>query len=192
MTVLFLVFMLAGCLKQRFYPDPFDPELSRLTAKKFQTGTCYINEVVYINYWPDLGISLGRPGLPYPRLTKLQGQGAQDSIDFSWRIEKKDDLMYDPDAYRQITIRIPVASDFTSKDLMSWKGKRFNVGECRVYLNTQQEGGAAGVYFVEVSRHTTEDNRLIYYMSGLFEGSIGNEITIKKGRFDYIMSTSGF
>lgn len=190
--VSFLGILLAGCLKQRFYPDPFDPELSRLTSGKFQTGTCYINDTVYINKWPELGFSLGRPGLPYPTLTKNSFPAQMDSIDFTWRIKRKGDFSYNPEEYTQITIRIPVPSDFTSKDLMSWNGKRFNMDECTLYLDPRQGAGTAGVYFVKVSEQTTEENRTTYYMSGLFEGSIGSSITVKKGRFDYAMSTIGF
>lgn len=186
--------MLHGCLKQRFIPDPYDPELSRFTSKELQTGTCYINDLAYINYWPESGISIS--GLPYPEITKLINPNGPDSLVFSWEILRSKEGKAIDEQSRWISFKIPVVKGFKSNDLLSWNEKRFTPGECAVYLDWEKLAGTAGIYFVKTSERSTNQAAAgsikYFYMTGLFNGNIGDSIMIKKGRFDFIVQAGGF
>lgn len=178
------ILLFCGCLKQHFVPDPDDPNLSKFTFHQFLTGTCYINDTPYINYW-----SIYKPS--YPELRKVISDSTH-SIEFSWplRIRKKDtNLLFGE--YNRIAFRIPVQEDFNRKWLMSWEGKQFRgvVLTLKKYDPYRVLEGTGNLYFVKLrpdSRDTTKA-----YISGLFNGRIGDSIWIKNGRFDYIVETDG-
>lgn len=184
--------LLGSCLKQRFFPDPFDPQLSRLTDSRYQTGTCYINGDVYINDWPESGFSIGRPGLPYPSLRRTRTQGA-DSMDLSWKLMLKEKNTIRPGTYYTISLRMPVRPGFTVSDIQTLEGLRFASGQGRIYLDHDRLSGSGGIYFIKVRPDTSGSvPHAFFYMSGIFEGDIGDTIQVKKGRFDFVVDARGF
>lgn len=180
--ILLPMLMLAGCLKQRFIPDPFNQALSMLTTSQTNTGTCLINDVPFINYWPESGAG-GFGRIPYPRITGYVIPNQPDSIDFSWQIGQRKNGKFVNGAYDNISIRIPAPLGASFKTLMSWRGKRFASNECKVYLNYSLQG-SANIYFVAIDQKSQASDHI--YISGLFDGNIGDSIHITKGRFDYI------
>jgi hypothetical protein len=183
-----IILFLTGCIKQEFYPDPDDPGLSRFTSKKYQTGTCYINEEPYINYWPKAG-GIGFGSLPFPTITKVLSGSTADSLDFSWPIGINEGNKFINGKYSQISIRLPVSQAFSRRDLAAWDGKRFGADVATLYLDHHLKG-TANIYFVKISSGTTENDA--WRMTGLFDGNIGDSIIVKKGRFDYYVELEGF
>lgn len=180
--------LLSSCLKQRFFPDPYDPALSMLSSKQFQTGTCYINDIAYINYWTGFSFS---GSIPYPTIAIYHQPGLPDSIDFSWPIRQKNKDRNTFDALNQITFRIPASPDFSETNIAGWSDRRFDPGSCALYLNHGRMAGTGGIYFIK-SRGNRDDPgssglSTYYYISGLFEGVIGDTIKITKGRFDFVV-----
>lgn len=55
---LLLVLSVAGCQKRNYFPDEYNPGLSRFTSHGFNIGTFYLNNVPYIN--PFLGAAKGQ------------------------------------------------------------------------------------------------------------------------------------
>ena len=185
--VLAVATLISSCVKQKFYPDPDDPGLSRFTSKQFLTGTCYINDEPYINYWPESGFSWG--GLPFPQITKMRSGGTTDSLDFSWSIGIKKDNSFVKGRYSNLSIRFPIPSNFSMTDLLAWNGKRLGADVSTLYLDYGMKG-TANIYFVKISPGKTADGA--WLMTGLFDGNIGDSIIIKKGRFDYYVELEGF
>ena len=181
-----IILFLTGCIKQQFYPDPDDPGLSRFTSKQYQTGTCYINEEPYINYWPK-GV-IGFSSLPFPTITKVLSGSTADSLDFSWPIGINEGNKFINGKYSRISIRLPVSQTFSRRDLASWNDKRFGADVATLYLDHHLKG-TANIYFVKISPGTTENDA--WLMTGLFDGNIGDSIIIKKGRFDYYVELEG-
>lgn len=175
-----IILSLTGCIKQKFYPDPDDPGLSRFTSKQYQTGTCYINEESYINYWPKGGIGIGSS--LFPTITKVQSGSTADSLDFSWPIGINEKNKFINGKYSRISIRLPVSPTFSRYDLTAWNDKRFGTDVATLYLDNHLKG-TANIYFVKISRAKTENDT--WLMTGLFDGNIGDSIIVKKGRFDY-------
>ena len=182
-----IILFLTGCIKQEFYPDPDDPGLSRFTSKQYQTGTCYINEEPYINYWPKGGT--GFSSLPFPTITKVRPGNPADSLDFSWPIGINERNKFINGKYSQISIRLPVFQNFSRNDLAAWNDKRFGTDVATLYLDHHLKG-TANIYFVKILSGTTENDA--WLMTGLFDGNIGDSIIIKKGRFDYYVELGGF
>lgn len=195
MSVILMFF--SGCLQQKFFPDPDDPELSRFTSSHYQTGTCYINDTVYMNWWPKGGINLSPTGrLPFPSIEKTYSVSTPDSIDFSWRFNKKNDTIPNARDYRTILYRVPVPEGFTTENILNLSGQRFNTGQCTVYLDLEHKQGQGNIYFVKVkeikSKNNPLENNRFFQISGLFDGNIGDSIYIKKGRFDYVVEARIF
>lgn len=185
----FVLIVFSGCLKQRFLPDPYNPGLNRLTDKQTNTGTCYINDVPYINYWPSSGFGIGWGGSPYPRLRKVTTTNAPDSIDLSCQIGLRVNGKFEAGAYQNIAIRIPALQGATFENFWRWNEKRFSSDECALYLNYSTLRGTANIYFVKIT--TSNGSRDYLNISGLFDGNIGDSILVKKGRFDFTVETSG-
>lgn len=181
----FVLIAFSGCLKQRFLPDPHNPGLNRLTDKQTNTGTCYINDVPYINYWPESGFSLGWGPSHFPQLSRVISANAPDSIDLSWRIGKRVNEKFIQGDYNDIIIRVPALQGATLGNFLSWNGKRFSSNECSLYMNYYSLKGTANIYFVKIS--TRQNDSSFLNISGLFDGNVGDSIIIKKGRFDYVV-----
>ncbi len=184
-----LVFIFSRCQKQRFLPDPHNPGLSMLTDQQTNTGTCYINDVAYINYWPAAGYGIGWGGSPYPRLSKVTTTNAPDSIELSWQIGLRVNGKFETGAYNNIAIRIPALQGATFENFWGWNEKRFSSDECALYINYSTLKGTANIYFVKIT--TSNGSRDYLNISGLFDGNIGDSILVKKGRFDFTVETSG-
>lgn len=181
-----IMLILSGCIKQKFYPDPDDAGLSRFTSKQYHTGTCYINEIPYINYWPKGGIGIGP--LPFPKMTKILSGNTADSLEFSWPIGINENNKFTDGKYSRISIRLPIPQTFSKADLTAWNDKRFGTDVATLYLDYNQKG-TANIYFVKISPGKTVNDA--WLMTGLFDGNIGDSIIIKKGRFDYYVEVEG-
>ena len=178
--------ILSSCIKQKFYPDPDDAGLSRFTSKKFHTGTCYINEIPYINYWQNGGIGIAP--LPFPKMTKFGSGSPADSLEFSWPIGINKNNKFTNGKYQRISIRLPIPQTFSRDDLIAWNDKRFGADVATLYLDYDKKG-RANIYFVKISPPATGND--FWLMTGLFDGNIGDSIVIKKGRFDYYVEVEG-
>lgn len=174
-----------GCIKQTFYPDIDNPGLSRFTSQHFNAGSCYINDTPYVNYWVKASL-FGHQLLP--ELIKIETASVMDSLDFRWQIGLKKGKDFTEGRYRTISIRIPVPKDFTRQDFMSWNDKIFTSDVNTLVLNDSLKG-AANIYFVKITANEEGTN---IYVSGLFDGYIGNDIFVKNGRFDYLLNTDRF
>jgi hypothetical protein len=99
--------------------------------------------------------------------------------------------------YNFLYILIPVPKDFSASAVLAWNGALFatNSGTgVTIKLNNDYppdsaSNDPAGIYFIQmvpVGRDTSGQ----YYFSGIFEGRIGNSISITKARFDFRIDPS--
>ena len=185
--IISLVFLITGCIKRTFYPDVDDPGLSRFTAHQYNVGTAYIKGEAYINYWPSNSSFLST--LPYPILSKIPTNSSSDTLNFSWRIELKDTSKASPNDYEDISIQMPIEKTFSLNDLLAWNGEQLTNDMNTLVLydkNRKQLKGTANIFFVKIENSSAG----YLYVSGLFNGNIGDSILITKGRFDYIVKTN--
>ena len=179
-----------GCIKQRFYPDIDDSGLTRFTSKHFNTGSCYINDTAYLNYWPPT--LFGNTHMP--RITKIITSATMDSIDFRWPIALKKGNKFIDGNYSSISIKMTIPKGFTVQDFVSWNGTQFASDANTLTLDrslvfNSSLRGAANIYFVKIFKEEPSGN---IYASGLFNGHIGDSIFVKNGRFDYLVKIENF
>ncbi len=177
---------ITGCLKRNFFPDPDDPGLSRFTAYGYNIATAYINGDAFIN--PFLGRYRGNA---LPSFIKMATTGTFDSLSLSWPIVLNNDgsLPYNG-TYQNVSLLIPVPKGFTQTDLLSWNGKRFPANAIRIDINSINNfpgplSGTSSIYFVQIAIDKSYTTSTVYQISGLFEGNIGDSVSITKGRFDF-------
>ena len=180
-----LMICVAGCIKQTFIPDTDNPGLSRFTSKDFNSGTCYINDTPYINYWRTPPVFNGRNFIP--QLIKMNTAGNTDTLDFKWELTIKKGNDSGDGNYRSIKLRIPVKKSFSRDDFLKMSGMQSASDNNTLVLNDSLTG-TANIYFVNIRMDLSGN----LYASGLFNGQIGDSIFVKSGRFDYLLSTVNF
>ncbi|MEP7253595.1 MAG: hypothetical protein ABI683_14485 [Ginsengibacter sp.] len=187
----FILLALSGCAKRNLYPDTDDPGLSRFTSHGYNIATAYINGDAYIN--PFLGSLRGNA---LPSIGKLSTAAPLDSLMISWQLELNTDLTPPPlSPYQNIVLMLPVSKSFTAGDFLLWNGQRFSLDSNAVVLNSfsdplNRRTGPANIYFVKIDIDNSNTSSPAYQISGLFDGKIGDSITITKGRFDFRIPTS--
>jgi hypothetical protein len=193
----FLICLL-GCKKppRNYYADQDDPGLSRLTSYGYNIATNYINGVAYINPYVNPSYFGTGGGDVVPTFNKIIGNSTTDTLALSWPIEVNINGQYGiPDSYIDLLIVVP--KNFTEGDFVAWRGKRFADTTNRIsmssgyYYTNNYSGlhpdysdsslhGVANIYFVDIV--PSADG---LFMTGLFNGTIGNDISITNGRFDF-------
>jgi len=169
-----LVF-LTTCHFPNFYPDPDDPGLSRFTSRGGSVASNYINGRPYRNrYSYD------------PLLIKDSTGNAIDTLRFTWELDPNDSTS-DISAYKNICFLLPVPQFFNKNNLLAFNGQRF---EKSVPVALQDSTlkilrGTATLYFVSVVEVLSPSNEKYVNLSGLFDGNIGDSVSISKGRFDF-------
>jgi hypothetical protein len=199
-----IVINLTACdyFPSNYQQDPDNPGLATFTSVGNNIVTNYINGVAYINssennyYNYNDGYYEGN----LPTLKKIVTTSTFDTISLSWNIQINNNvnkpLTYP--IYKSIAILIPVSKSFNANDFLAFNGRRFGSDSCDVVL-TQYNSfngsdstvitGTADIYFVQVDLGSAATSLL--YFAGLFDGNIGNNVAITKGRFDFAIPTAG-
>jgi hypothetical protein len=183
-----------GCGKRNFYQDPNNPGLSLLTSRGYDIMSTYINEIPYVNTY-QTSLLTGAISNSLVSIMKIHTSAISDTLSIFWPIQPGEPSnigsVFD---YPFLNILIPVPKDFSASDFLAWNGTRFTPDSgtgVTVRLNSDYPPSPSigGVYFVQivpVAGDTSGD----YYFSGIFEGQIGNSISITKGRFDCMIALS--
>lgn len=186
-----------GCNKRNFYPDPNNPGLSLLTSRGFDIMSTYINEIPFVNtYHGSLfsGAILNSPVL----IMKIHTSAVLDTLSIFWTIQPGDNSYTGAFLdYNFLNILIPVPKAFSASAFLAWNGARFTTNSgtgvtIRLnndYLPDSASNDTAGIYFIQIVP-VGSDTSGEYYFSGIFEGNIGNSISITKGRFDFMIDPS--
>ncbi len=185
-----MFFLIAGCVKPKpprnFFPDQNDPNLSRLTSYGYNIASNYINNVPYSNPYLYNGNTV-------PTLTKTVTSSPFDTLAISWQIAPDAAIAYDffPQ-YTEISILLPVSKNFSGNDFLALSGQRFASNTCTLHLLQQNSfnsdtllTGTANIYFVEIGFGSSESTEGKLLFSGLYNGNIGDSITVANGRFDF-------
>jgi hypothetical protein len=191
---------LIGCKKppRNYYADQDDPGLSRLTSYGYNIATNYINGIAYINpYYTSTSLfGTTNGGNVIPTLSKILGNNTTDTLALSWPIEINTPYSIS-DAYIDLLIIVP--KNFMESDFVTWSGKRFVDTTNRIsmsqgyyyiinypvpYPNYSDSSlqGVSNIYFVNI---VSSSGGLS--MEGLFNGTIGNDVSITNGRFDFYL-----
>ncbi|HMG81517.1 MAG TPA: hypothetical protein VK559_00650 [Ferruginibacter sp.] len=184
-----VIILMTGCIKKRprnFFPDQNDPNLSRLTDYGYNIATNYINTLPYIN--PYINNSIGNA---VPTVEKIFTTSTFDTLSISWPILIDTTAVYSQ--YTKIAILLPISKSFSGNDFLALSGQRFTSNTCTLQLtqNTSFDvdtllSGTANIYFIKTgltSPTSSLPENLMF--AGLFNGAIGDSITVTKGRFDF-------
>ncbi len=180
-SVCIIIISMSSCNKRNFYPDPDDPGLSILSSYGFNIASLYINKVPYVNPYKR-GIIGGIVNYA-PTLQKVHTGSTLDTLSLSWHIEKNDNSTGYNSPYQNVTLLIPVSKSFSVNDLIALSGKKFPENANAIAVNSfynPRDQGTSNLYFIKISSDTSA-----LYLSGLFDGKIGDSIVISKGRFDF-------
>jgi len=187
---LLLVLSLAGCQKRNYFPDEYNPGLSRFTSHGFNIGTFYLNNVPYIN--PFLGAARGNS---MATLRKIVTNSALDTLMLSWDIGINDNGNADfSSPYQTILLLMPIPKSFTKADFIAMSGQQFiynaNALQTPYYYYSDAISVVPNIYFVKINPIQTTDTTAKLELSGLFNCNIrtniiGDSIVITKGRFDF-------
>ncbi|HEY5393040.1 MAG TPA: hypothetical protein VIJ57_13030 [Hanamia sp.] len=190
----FVVFILGSCGKRNFFPDENNPGLSRLTSRGYNIATMYVNGTPYINtYKKQL---LGGVANSVPIVTLISTGSIADTLSIYWEIERNDSSSFYNQSYHSISLLMPVPKNFTSNDFLAMTGQRFannnNVITLNSFVNYPDSlHGASNIYFVKIQYiNSPATSAKAYAFSGLFDGNIGDSISITKGRFDFEIDAS--
>lgn len=186
LVMLITLLLLAGCGKRNFFPDEDDPGLSRFTSYGYNIATNYINGQPYINPFRNTIFGIGNY---LPSLQKIVTNSASDTLSLSWEIEPNDSSSIYNAKFQRITLLMPVPKSFTQNDFLLLNGQRFASNTNRIYIQSNYYlsyplSGSSNIYFVEIKKDNLT-NLKNYFISGLFDGNIGDSILITKGRFDF-------
>lgn len=194
LTCCFLAFILGGCGKRNFFPDEDDSGLSRLTSRGYNIATMYINNVPYINTYSTT--IFGGISNSMPIVTLISTNSTFDTLNISWQIEINDRSNSFNQPYYSVSLLMPVQKNFTSADFLAMDGQRFAANTNAIALNSVYNISdtfyqQANIYFVNLKYMSSSATSTNYYsFSGLFNGNIGNTISITKGRFDFKIDAS--
>ena len=203
-----VVFCLAGCNKPRdFFPDPYNPGLSRFTSRGYDIVSAYINDTAYANpYINSTGLFSVSTGSNSPvSINVIHTSSLSDTLSISWQIAYSDSGIESNPPYYSLSLLMPVPKSFSEIDFLRFQGQRFPLDSAtnisiqlnsinyytngNYYYNANPLTGPAGIYFVSISA-VPGDTTGLFSFSGLFDGSIGNNISITKGRFDFYINPS--
>ncbi|MGC4035669.1 MAG: hypothetical protein QM764_06880 [Chitinophagaceae bacterium] len=189
--ILFSALTVAGCHKPRnFYEDSNDPGLSRLTSRGYNIATCYINNEAYINPYRNYLFGGANTSLT---IEKIQTAAAKDTLRLTWQIERAN-AVYSPGSplsYTSMNLFIPINKNFSTKDFEALAGTRFpydtstNISMKLDNLFDTTLTDSTSIYFVRTAPDKTITSQTGFSFSGLFQGKIGPDIYITKGRFDF-------
>ena len=172
----FPIFFLTTCHGVwNFYPDADDHGLSRFTSRGYNIASCYLNDTAYVNN-----------GSFYPLLQKDSSASSIDTLQFKWPLLAHSTFdMFS--RYHDIAFLLPIPQSFNKSNLLEFNGQRFLNSVPVTLTDTSQNklSGVATLYFVTVTEALDRSNRKYIKMSGLFDGNIGDSISISKGRFDF-------
>ena len=185
---LFFLLLLACQKKPDFFPDPYNEGLSRFTSRDYNVASVYVNDSAWVSdlyNWQSMTIRLDTINNPTTDTLIVSWAGAFDtSTTHSVSLST-------------INFVLPVKKNFTRTDFLNWKGKLFpndSVTQVGIELddfpdfisnNHRQLIGDGKIYFVSM---IYESNGGVA-ISGLFEGNIGDSIILRKGRFDFFVSS---
>lgn len=190
---LLLTLFLSSCTPKPFFEDPSDPELTRFTNRGYDAGAAYINDKAWVTGYSSVG------GYDASILVDSNNLG-KDSIYLSFQGEYKPTLSGVQPAWRyysQLLIALPVKKNFTRSDFLQWNGRLFpaDTTQVTVYLSNGFPPfsptflrGTGKLYFTNI--YSITQPQVLLGMAGLFEGKIGDSITISKGRFDFRLGES--
>ena len=171
-----LTFFLTTCHFWNFYPDTDDPGLSRFTSRGYNVASSYIN-----------GRTFRNTGFYRPLLHKDSSGNTIDTLVFSWGLYQNDSVRVRSN-YENISFLMPVSQLFNKTNLLGFSGQRFLNSVPLTIQDTSLNKitGIATLYFVSVSEVVfSGSNEKFIKLSGLFNGNIGDSVTISKGRFDF-------
>jgi hypothetical protein len=167
LSIIPLVF-LTTCHIWNFYPDAEDPALSRFTSRGYNVATSYIN-----------GSPFGNTGSFDPLLYKDSTGSSVDTLRFSWPLASN--------SFNYISFLLPVPPSFNKTNLLAFNRQRF-LNSVSVTLRDSLFNtitGSGSLYFVSVTESGSDPAEKYIKLSGLFNGNIGDSVTITKGRFDF-------
>lgn len=176
------------CTPKPFFEDPSDPGLSRFTSRGYDAGSAYINGAAWLTGYS----SFGGFDAAIEVDTNLVGK---DSLYLSFIGEYPEPLLTPQPAWRnysQLMLALPVKKNFTRNDFLGWNGKVFPADTTFVTLylsngfppiSPDHISGTGKIYFTRI--YSINDPQLLLGISGLFEGKIGDSVTVSKGRFDF-------
>ena len=169
-----MVFLLTKCNSWNFYPDADDPGLSRFTSRGYNVATNYINDRPFKNTGHD------------PILFKDSTGNSVDTLRFTWELYANDTPRA-TFAYNNISFLLPVPASFNKTNLLAFDRQRF-LNSVSVTLRDslfKTITGSGSLYFVSVTESGSDPAEKYIKLSGLFNGNIGDSVTITKGRFDF-------
>jgi hypothetical protein len=195
-------FSITGCQPVRnLYPYPYNPGLSKFTARGYGIVSTYINDSPYVN--PYSGYSFYGPpafGNAQVALTINHTSTTFDTLEISWYVTPNFSATSYYYGYSYIDFFMPVPKSFSEDDLLSWRLKRFPEDDTTetVSVGITSNGnynstpllGPGSIYFVRIDPQGTAGAPQQYIFSGLFQGTTGDSLHITKGRFDFIITPS--
>ncbi|MEO8821253.1 MAG: hypothetical protein ABI374_10455 [Ginsengibacter sp.] len=158
-----------------FYPDTNNPGLSRFTSRGYNIASSYINGRPYVNN-----------GSYYPLLQKDSSGNAVDTLQFQWDLYSRDSKNMTA-GYKNISFLLQVPASFNKTNFIAFNGQRFLNSVPFTIQDTSLNtlSGIGTLYFVSVTEDLSYSNEKYIKLSGLFDGNIGDSISITKGRFDF-------
>jgi len=189
LCIISFAIILEGCEKSFFFEDTDDPGLSRFTNRGYDVMSVYINDYPWVSHFETGGLFVRRS---HVSVFKYATQSSEDTLSILWHGAFTNDSIFNNTPwkkYNYVEFLFPVKKEFKLSDFFSWSGTRlpFDATTVDILLHTSFPGassalsGSGNLYFVDIK----PDNRGGIFMSGLFEGKIGDSIAIRKGRFDY-------
>jgi hypothetical protein len=179
---------LMGCAKRNFYPDQYNPGLSRFTSQGYDIMSVYIDDTAFANPFSPF-----RENAPV-EITKDSTNSIYDTLSISWQLGFSDTTNHNLPPYQFFSILIPVDKSFSLNDLFGWDGKIFPSNGTTVTTKLITDNGpttligSGRIYVVNIAPPDTSSSPGFIF-SGLFEGAAGsNQIT--KGRFDFTVYES--
>ena len=178
---LLLLSSYSGCFKDRFREDPANAGLSVFSGQRYNVMSFYVNEVPWVRHFDSRG------GPDMGTIDLVETSASRDSLYLSWTGGTAGG------SDEQLVIGIPVKKNFTLADLMAFRGRRFpddstgisislGVGNRWDPFSTRPVAGAGRIYFTGIE--PDQPGSVNFLMYGLFDGTIGTDTVISKGRFD--------
>lgn len=183
-----LLLLIGSCTPKPFFEDPSDPGLTRFTNRGYDAGSAYINDQAWVTGYSSFGGTDAS-------LIADTNLNRKDSLYLSFTGEYKPGLPgLQPEwrNYYQLLIALPVKKNFSLGDFLQWNGRLFpaDTTQVTIYLSNgfppeapSFVRGSGKIYFTHIQ--ALSDPTQILGMAGLFEGKIGDSISITRGRFDF-------
>lgn len=166
------------CRRNNFFPDPDNPGLSRFTSRGYGVASNYINGKSFINTASN-----------FPLLQKDSTGNSIDTLTFKWSIFPNDYGINNTSIYQNIAFLIAVPQSFNKNDLLGFNGQRFLNSHVAVQIQRDSLlttiSGLSNLYFVSITEDLSNPLGRNIKLSGLFNGNIGDSVSITNGRFDF-------